>query len=65
MELYYNKTQCVCLPFKVILGNFIEALQMGMDSIMMGVIKGWSAGAISASATGTPRRHRSLDEKVP
>jgi predicted nucleotide-binding protein (sugar kinase/HSP70/actin superfamily) len=34
MNVYYNKTQCICLPFKVILENFIEALQMGADTIV-------------------------------
>ncbi|MBW2040383.1 MAG: hypothetical protein JRI46_12490 [Deltaproteobacteria bacterium] len=30
-----NSNECICLPFKVILGNFIEALQMGADTIVM------------------------------
>jgi hypothetical protein len=34
MNVYYNKTQCICLPFKVILENFIEALQVGADTIV-------------------------------
>jgi hypothetical protein len=31
--LHSNK--CICLPFKIILGNFIVALQMGADTIVM------------------------------
>jgi len=34
MEVYYNKNQCICLPFKVILGNFIEDLRTGADTIV-------------------------------
>jgi predicted nucleotide-binding protein (sugar kinase/HSP70/actin superfamily) len=30
-----NSNECICLPFKVILGNFIEALQRGADTIVM------------------------------
>ena len=30
-----NSNECICLPFKIILGNFIEALQMGADTIVM------------------------------
>jgi len=30
-----HSNECICLPFKVILGNFIEALQMGADTIVM------------------------------
>lgn len=30
-----NSNECICLPFKVILGNFIEALQGGADTIVM------------------------------
>jgi predicted nucleotide-binding protein (sugar kinase/HSP70/actin superfamily) len=30
-----NSNECICLPFKVILGNFIEALQHGADTIVM------------------------------
>ncbi len=30
-----SSNECICLPFKVILGNFIEALQMGADTIVM------------------------------
>lgn len=30
-----NSNECICLPFKVILGNFIEALRMGADTIVM------------------------------
>jgi predicted nucleotide-binding protein (sugar kinase/HSP70/actin superfamily) len=30
-----NSNECICLPFKVILGNFIEALQRGADTIIM------------------------------
>jgi 2-keto-3-deoxy-6-phosphogluconate aldolase len=40
-----HSNECICLPFKMILGNFIEALQMGADTI-----KWWPAGAISANA---------------
>jgi len=30
-----HSNECICLPFKIILGNFIEALQMGADTIVM------------------------------
>jgi predicted nucleotide-binding protein (sugar kinase/HSP70/actin superfamily) len=30
-----NSNECICLPFKVILGNFIEAIQRGADTIVM------------------------------
>ncbi len=30
-----QSNECICLPFKIILGNFIEALQMGADTIVM------------------------------
>jgi predicted nucleotide-binding protein (sugar kinase/HSP70/actin superfamily) len=30
-----NSNECICLPFKVILGNFIEALELGADTIVM------------------------------
>lgn len=30
-----NSNESICLPFKVILGNFIEALQRGADTIVM------------------------------
>lgn len=30
-----HSNECICLPFKMILGNFIEALQMGADTIVM------------------------------
>ncbi|MCX8119017.1 MAG: CoA protein activase [Desulfobacterota bacterium] len=30
-----NSNECICLPFKVILGNFIEALRLGADTIVM------------------------------
>jgi predicted nucleotide-binding protein (sugar kinase/HSP70/actin superfamily) len=30
-----NSNESICLPFKVILGNFIEALQRGADTIIM------------------------------
>jgi len=30
-----HSNECICLPFKLILGNFIEALQMGADTIVM------------------------------
>jgi predicted nucleotide-binding protein (sugar kinase/HSP70/actin superfamily) len=30
-----HSNECICLPFKVILGNFIEALRMGADTIVM------------------------------
>ncbi len=30
-----HSNESICLPFKVILGNFIEALQMGADTIVM------------------------------
>jgi len=33
-----HSNECICLPFKIILGNFIEALQMGADTIVMGGI---------------------------
>lgn len=31
----HHSNECICLPFKIILGNFIEALQMGADTIVM------------------------------
>ena len=30
-----HSNECICLPFKIILGNFIEAIQMGADTIVM------------------------------
>lgn len=30
-----HSNECICLPFKIILGNFIEALRMGADTIVM------------------------------
>ena len=30
-----NSNECICLPFKIILGNFIEALELGADTIVM------------------------------
>ena len=30
-----HSNESICLPFKIILGNFIEALQMGADTIVM------------------------------
>jgi predicted nucleotide-binding protein (sugar kinase/HSP70/actin superfamily) len=30
-----HSNECICLPFKIILGNLIEALQMGADTIVM------------------------------
>jgi predicted nucleotide-binding protein (sugar kinase/HSP70/actin superfamily) len=30
-----HSNECICLPFKIILGNFIEALQLGADTIVM------------------------------
>lgn len=30
-----HSNECICLPFKMILGNFIEALQRGADTIVM------------------------------
>jgi predicted nucleotide-binding protein (sugar kinase/HSP70/actin superfamily) len=30
-----HSNECICLPFKIILGNFIEALQKGADTIVM------------------------------
>jgi predicted nucleotide-binding protein (sugar kinase/HSP70/actin superfamily) len=30
-----HSNECICLPFKIILGNFIEALQQGADTIVM------------------------------
>ena len=30
-----HSNECICLPFKIILGNFIEALQMGADTLVM------------------------------
>jgi len=30
-----NSNECICLPFKIILGNFIEALELGADTIIM------------------------------
>ncbi|MBM4341100.1 MAG: CoA protein activase [Deltaproteobacteria bacterium] len=30
-----HSNECICLPFKIILGNFIEALKMGADTIVM------------------------------
>src|SRR4030042_1141970 len=30
-----HSNECICLPFKIILGNFIEALQHGADTIVM------------------------------
>ncbi len=30
-----HSDECICLPFKMILGNFIEALQKGADTIVM------------------------------
>ncbi len=30
-----HSNECICLPFKIILGNFIEALQRGADTIVM------------------------------
>ena len=30
-----HSNECICLPFKMILGNFIEALQKGADTIVM------------------------------
>ncbi len=30
-----HSNECICLPFKMILGNFIEALEMGADTIVM------------------------------
>ncbi len=30
-----QSNECICLPFKIILGNFIEALQQGADTIVM------------------------------
>ena len=30
-----HSNECICLPFKIILGNFIEALQMGAVTIVM------------------------------
>ncbi len=35
MGVYYNKNKCICLPCKIILGKFIEALQMEADTIVM------------------------------
>lgn len=34
MEVYYNKSNCICLLSKVILENFVETLQMGSDTIV-------------------------------
>jgi hypothetical protein len=34
MEVYYNKSYCICLLSKVILENFVETLQMGSDTIV-------------------------------
>lgn len=30
-----HSNECICLPFKIILGNFIEALERGADTIVM------------------------------
>jgi predicted nucleotide-binding protein (sugar kinase/HSP70/actin superfamily) len=30
-----HSNECICLPFKIILGNFIEALEKGADTIVM------------------------------
>ncbi len=30
-----HSNECICLPFKIILGNFIEALRKGADTIVM------------------------------
>ena len=30
-----HSNECICLPFKIILGNFIEALELGADTIVM------------------------------
>jgi len=30
-----HSNECICLPFKIILGNFIEALEQGADTIVM------------------------------
>jgi hypothetical protein len=34
MEVYYNKSYCICLLSKVILENFVETHQMGSDTIV-------------------------------
>ncbi len=31
----YNTNESVCLPLKIILGNFVDALEMGADTIVM------------------------------
>jgi hypothetical protein len=34
MDVYYNKSGCICLLSKIILENFVGTLQMGSDTIV-------------------------------
>lgn len=38
-EIGYSTNESVCLPLKIILGNFVEALEDGADTIIMGLKK--------------------------